>query len=376
MAEDDSSQEKTEEPTPKRLEKAKDEGQVPRSRELTTTAVLLAGTVGLFVFGGKMADDLLRIMEYNFAVEREVLFDPNLMLQHLGHSFFEAIVGLLPLFGVLLVAAIAGPIALGGWLFSAKSIAPKLNRLDPLAGLKRMFSLKSLVELFKSIAKVGLVGVAAYVLLLYMQDDLLGLANEGLRRGVEHSLTLSLTAAIVLSAITIFIAMIDVPFQIHEHVKKLKMSRQDIKDEMKDTEGKPEVKSKIRQLQMEMSQRRMMDAVPQADVVITNPTHFSVALKYDPDTMNTPILVAKGIDHVALRIREVAKANNIEFVEAPPLARAIYHTTELEDEIPQGLFVAVAQVLAYVFQLREFRKGRGQKPPYPRNFTLPDDMQY
>lgn len=376
MAEDDSSQEKTEEPTQKRLDKAKEDGQVPRSRELTTTAVLLAGTIGLYVFGGALGQDLLNVMRFSFELERETIFDPNLMFFKLAYAFREAIIGMLPIFAVLLIAAIAGPIALGGWLFSAKSLAPKGNRLNPLSGLKRMFSAKSLVELFKSIGKVLLVGFAAYFLLLTMDDAILGLAGESLEAGIAHSLKLVLTAAIVLSAVTIGIAIIDVPFQIHEHTKKLKMSRQDIKDEMKDSEGKPEVKSKIRQLQMEMSQRRMMDAVPDADVVITNPTHFSVALKYDPDNMSTPIMVAKGIDHVALRIREVAKQHGIEFVEAPPLARAIYHTTEIEDEIPSGLFVAVAQVLAYVFQLREFRKGRGQKPPLPSRFDIPKDMRY
>ena len=373
---DDSSQEKTEEPTPKRLKKAKDDGQAPRSKELTTTGMLLAGTVGLYIFGGRLADDMLRIMADNFTINRSTIFDPQLMFYNLGQSFMHAFFSILPLFIVLLIAAIVGPIALGGWIMSAKSLAPKLDRINPLSGLKRMFSVKSLVELFKSIGKVLLVVAGAYFLLLYMEDSLLGLSREDIYTGVPHALDLIIKAAIVLSCVTIFISLIDVPFQIHEHVKKLKMSKQDIKDEMKDTEGKPEVKSKIRQLQMEMSQKRMMDAVPQADVVITNPTHFSVALKYDPDTMATPILLAKGVDHVALRIREVAKANNVEFVESPPLARAIYHTTEIEDEIPQGLFVAVAQVLAYVFQIREYRKGRGERPNYPRNIALPDDMQY
>ena len=376
MAENDSSQEKTEEPTPKRLKKAKDDGQAPRSRELTTTGMLLAGTIGLYVFGGRLSNNMLDIMSSNFTMDRSVIFDPQLMFHNLGASFSQALFSIAPIFVVLLIAAVVGPLALGGWIMSAKSIAPKFDRLNPLSGLKRMFSMKSLIELFKSIGKVLLVIAGAYFLLLYMEDSLLGLSTESVYTGVPHALDLILKAAIILSAVTILISLIDVPFQIHEHVKKLKMSKQDIKDEMKDTEGKPEVKGKIRQLQMEMSQRRMMDAVPQADVVITNPTHFSVALKYDPDTMATPVLLAKGLDQVALRIREVAKINGIEFVESPPLARAIYHTTDLDSEIPQGLFVAVAQVLAYVFQLREYRKGRGDRPAYPRNISLPDDMQF
>lgn len=375
MAED-SSQEKTEEPTPRKLQKAREDGQVPRSKELTTTAVILSGSLGLMFFGGHIASTMKDILNYNFSLSREEIFDTSLLLNHLGNSFYDAFFALLPLFGVLLLAAIMGPIALGGWLFSTKSLAPKLNRLNPIEGFKRMFSLKSLMELAKAIAKVAVVIVVAYILLLVTRDPLLGLASEGLEQGVMHALHLSVQAAVILSASTILIALIDIPFQIHDHKKKLKMSRQDIKDEMKDTEGKPEVKSKIRQMQQEMAQQRMMSAVPEADVVITNPTHFSVALKYDPETMETPLLLAKGIDHAALKIREIAKAHNIEFVEAPPLARAIYHTTELEQEIPQGLYVAVAQVLAYVFQLREYRKGRSDKPVYPRNIDLPKDMNY
>ncbi len=374
MAENDSSQEKTEEATPKRKEKAREEGQVPRSKELTTTAVLLAGSVGLLLFGGLLANSLLSILRFNFHLEREEIYDVNSMFRHLGDSFGEAIFSLLPFFATVLIAAIVGPIALGGWLFSTKSLAPKLNRMDPIKGLGRMFSLKSLVELAKAIGKVLIVIAVAFVLLKAMQDSLLGLASEGVERGIRHSVTLSVWAAILLSCSTIIIALIDIPFQIWDHSKKLKMSRQDIKDEMKDTEGKPEVKSKIRQMQQQMAQSRMMSSVPEADVVITNPTHYSVALKYDPAIMGTPILLAKGVDHIALKIREVANEHNIEKVEAPLLTRAIYHTTEIDDEIPEGLYVAVAQVLAYVFQLREFRKGQGDRPAYPRNLDIPKDM--
>ncbi len=376
MAEDDSSQEKTEEPTPKRLEKAKEDGQAPRSRELTTTAVILAGTIGLMVFGGKIAEQIEASMVYNFSLSRESIFDPQAMFAHLGNSFFYALASMLPLFFILLVAAIAGPLALGGWLFSVKSLAPKWSRIDPLAGLKRMFSVKSLMELAKAIGKVAIVITVAYVLMMSMKAELMGLASEGVQEAIVHSIELSIWAAVIISASTIFIAIIDIPFQIHEHVKKLKMSRQDVKDELKDTDGKPEVKAKIRQLQHQMAQQRMMSAVPEADVVITNPTHFSVALKYDPDSMETPQLLAKGVDHMAMKIREIAKAHQIEFVEAPALARAIYHTTDIEEEIPSGLYMAVAQVLAYVFQLREYRKGRGTRPDYPRKLDIPKDMRY
>lgn len=375
MAEEDSSQEKTEEPTPRRLEKAREDGQIPRSRELTTTAVVLAGCIGLMIFGSYIAQKLLAVMRFNFSLDRETIFDPNLMFKHLGNSFGDALFSLWPLFAVLAIAAIAGPIALGGWLFSTKSLAPKMDRINPLSGLKRMFSVKSLVELVKAIGKVAIIIGVAYLILKATQDAWLGLALESVERGVIHSLQLSIIAAVILACSTIIIAAIDIPWQLHDHTKKLKMSRQDVKDELKDTEGKPEVKGRIRMLQQQMSQKRMMANVPQADVVITNPTHFSVALKYEPETMATPIVLAKGVDHTAMKIREIAKLNGIEFVEAPLLARAIYHTTDIDGEVPHGLYMAVAQVLAYVFQLREFRKGRGQRPDFPRQLNIPPEMR-
>ncbi|TQV84186.1 flagellar type III secretion system protein FlhB [Exilibacterium tricleocarpae] len=376
MAAEDNSQEKTEQPTPKRLEKAREEGQVPRSRELTTTAVLLAGTVGLYIFGEFIAARLLAILRYNFAFDRAGAFDTSVMISHLAKSFADGLIALIPLFVLLLIAALAGPVALGGWLWSTNALAPKFSRINPIEGLKRMFSAKALVELAKALAKVGVVLVLAVWLLASMRQDMLDLANQAVHAGIVHSVQMSAWAAIALSAVTVLIAVVDVPFQMWDHTRKLKMSRQDIKDETKDTEGKPEVKSRIRQLQREMSNQRMMAAVPEADVVITNPTHFSVALKYDPDTMETPVVLAKGVEHNAMKIREIARAHRIDLVAAPLLARAVYYTTEVEEEIPGALYMAVAQVLAYVFQLRNYRRGQGQKPVYPRNIVVPPDMRF
>lgn len=377
MAEgDDSSQEKTEEASPRKLEKAREEGQIPRSRDLTTTAILLAGTIGLYIFASFMSSKIIDITRYNFTLTRDAIFDPQAMIAHLASSMFQGIVSMLPLFGLLLVASIVGPIALGGWLFSSKAMAPKLSRMNPLAGLKRMFSLKALVELGKALGKVLVILGCTIILLKLLQQPIFRLSDESIAGAIVHSLELSGFAAIILAAVTAIIAAIDVPFQIWDHSKKLKMSRQELKDEAKDTEGKPEVKGRIRQLQREIAQRRMMAAVPDADVVITNPTHYAVALKYDPETMSTPILLAKGGDRVALKIREIATAHKIETIESPALARAVYYTTELDQEIPAGLYVAVAQVLAYVFQLRNYRKGQGEKPAYPRNIQVPRDMQF
>ena len=377
MAEDDdSSQEKTEEPSSRRLEKAREEGQVPRSRDLTTTAVLLLAVIGLWAFAEFMGGKLLGITRENFIISRSDIFDPNAMVAHLVRAIYQGMLSMAPLMALLLIASIVGPIALGGWLMSVSAMQPKFSRMDPIAGIKRIFSVKSLIELGKALLKVFVILLATIWLLMFYAQDIYRLGDESVANAIIHSLEISLFATMALASVTILIAAVDVPLQIYEYNKKLKMSRQDLKDEAKDTDGKPEVKGRIRQLQREIAQRRMMANVPQADVVITNPTHFAVALKYDPETMNTPIMLAKGGDLIALKIREIASAHKIEIIESPALARAIFYTTEPDQEIPSGLYLAVAQVLAYVFQLRNFRKGKGQKPQYPRNISVPPDMQF
>ena len=376
MAEDDSGQEKTEEPTAKRLEKAKEDGQVPRSKELTTTAVLLCSMFAFLFFGGTLYQKISGVTQLAFAFPREAAFDPQLMFALLSKSMLEAIIGLFPFFVILLIASIAGPIALGGWLFSTKSLVPKLNRMDPIEGIKRMFSMKSLVELLKAIAKVLIVGSLAVFLIDALQSDLMSLAKEDIDNAIGHAIQIGLWVAIGLSLSTIFIALADIPFQIWDNTKKLKMSVQDIKDEMKDTDGKPEVKSRIRQLQQQMANNRMMADVPDADVIITNPTHYSVAVKYKPESMTTPIVVAKGVDQIALKIREIAGAHQVEIVQSPVLSRAIFHTTEIGQEVPSELYVAVAKILAYVFQLRAFRRGRGERPGFPHQVPVPDEMRF
>jgi len=376
MSENDQSQEKTEEPTSRKLEKAKEDGQAPRSKEITTTAVLLGSAFSFLWFGELLANKMANIFTYTFTVPREAIFDTASMVGFLANSFGDALFGLFPFFVILLLASILGPLALGGWIFSSKSLMPKLSRMNPLEGIKRMFSVKSLVELAKALAKVALMGVLTVLILKVLQGRLSALSMNDVTTAMIDSLLIGIWVTIALSAATILISLIDVPFQIWDHTKKLRMSLQDIKDEMKDTDGKPEVKSKIRQLQQEMANRRMMGEVPDADVVITNPTHFAVAVKYQPDNMKTPIVVAKGVEQVALKIREVAGANQVEIVESPRLARAIFYTTQLDQEIPSGLYVAVAKVLAYVFQLRNFRNGKGPQPTYPRVVPIPDDMVY
>jgi flagellar biosynthetic protein FlhB len=376
MADEDSSAEKTEEPTSRRLEQAREEGQIARSRELNTTALLLAGSAGLLIYGPSMSDAMARLMRHNFDIPRDAIFDTGSMINYLASSFYLAGTAVAPLMILAMLAAMIGPIALGGWLFSSKALMPKMSRLDPLAGIKRMFSANSLVELGKGIAKVSLIGFVSYLVVKHDTDLVINLDRADIEAAMVHSLELTAWAALLISASTILIAIIDVPYQMWDHNKKLRMSLQEIKDEMKDTEGKPEVKGRIRQLQHEMARRRMMAQVPEADVVITNPEHFSVALKYDQSRPGAPILVAKGIDETAMKIREIANANNVKIFPAPPLARAIYYTTKLDQEIPEGLYLAVAQVLAYVYQLKTYKPGRSKKPVEPKEFRIPDSMRY
>jgi len=312
MAEEsDSGQEKTEDPTEKRLKESRDEGQVARSKELDTLAVVMCAAVGLFTFGPTMFGLLVDLMTYNFSFERADIYATDSMGIHLIESVNIGLKVLAPLFFVLFVASIVGPIMLGGWLFSSKSLMPKASRMNPLSGLKRMFSLKALVELLKALAKFLVVLTMALMVLAFFENQLLELDSEPLPDAIGHSMWILAMALLFLACSLILIAAVDVPFQVWDNKQKMKMTKQEVRDEFKDSEGKPEVKGRIRQLQREMAERRMMGEVPQADVVITNPTHFAVALKYDPLNAGAPVLVAKGADFVAQRIREVATEHNV-----------------------------------------------------------------
>ncbi|MGE6242209.1 flagellar biosynthesis protein FlhB [Ectopseudomonas guguanensis] len=375
MAESESGADKSEEPTGKRLEESRKKGQIARSKELNTLAVTLTGTVALIIFGAYMGNVLMDIMRGNFSLPRDVLMSEGSMALYLLASGKEALLATQPFLIALLIASIAGPIALGGWLFSAEALQPKASRMNPLAGLKRMFSVQALVELVKALAKFLVILVVALVVLALDQDDLLAIANEPVEPAILHSLKVVGWSAFWLSCGLILIAAVDVPFQLWSHKQKLMMTKQEVRDEYKDTEGKPEVKGRIRQLQREMAERRMMQAVPQADVVITNPTHFAVALKYDPEKGSAPVLLAKGGDFLALKIREIAQEHQVMVLESPALARAVYYSTELDQEIPAGLYLAVAQVLAYVYQLRQYRAGKGKRPGPLPDLPIPPDLR-
>lgn len=376
MAESESGQDKTEDPTEKRKKDSREKGEIARSKELNTLAVMLAGAGALLVFGGMLAQELMDLMRQNFTLSREVIMDERSMATFLMNSGLQALLAIQPIMITLLLAAFLGPIALGGWLFAAGSLAPKFSRLNPAAGLKRMFSMKAVIELLKALAKFLITLGVALVVLNSDIDDLLRIAHEPLDRAIIHSLQLVGWSSLWLACGLIIIAAVDVPVQIWESIKKLKMTKQEVRDEHKDQEGRPEVKQRIRQVQREMSQRRMMAAIPDADVVITNPTHYAVALKYDAEKGGAPMLLAKGSDFLALKIREIAVANNVMLLESPALARSIYYSTELEEEIPSGLYLAVAQVLAYVYQIRQHQAGKGKRPePLKDDLPIPPDLR-
>ena len=375
MAESESGADKSEEPTEKSLRESREKGQLARSRELSTVAVTLGGIGGLLASGGGLAQTLMAMMQGTFELSRETLLDEGSMASLLMGSGLMALEAIMPLLIALLIASIVGPVALGGWLFSAKAMAPKVSRMNPAAGLKRMFSTQALVELLKALGKFLVVLSVALLVLSAYQDDLLSIAKQPLDLAIMHSVEIVGWCALWMACGLIIIAAVDVPFQLWSNKQKLMMTKQEVKDEYKDSEGKPEVKSRIRQLQREAAQRRMMQAVPEADVVITNPTHFAVALKYDGDKGGAPRLVAKGGDFVALKIREIAQEHKVTVLESPALARAVYYSTELDHEIPAGLYLAVAQVLAYVYQLRQYRAGKGRRPEPLNNLPIPPDLR-
>ncbi|WP_339010083.1 flagellar biosynthesis protein FlhB [Aeromonas popoffii] len=373
----DTDQERTEQPTGKRLQQAREKGQIARSKELGTASVLLAAVFGLLMIKESLAGAMVKILTIGFTLDRDQAFDPNAMGVMLPTLLRELMYPLGLLFMLVAIAAFVGNTLMGGMNFSSEAMLPKWSKLSPLNGLKRMFGVQSLVELIKSIAKVVFITLFAWWMLSSQFNHLLNLSLEGYPGGIIDALDLLLWMLIILCCALIPIVAIDVPFQQWNHMRQLKMTKQEIKDEFKDSEGKPEVKGRIRRLQMEMAMRRMMGDVPKADVVITNPTHYSVALKYDTDKPGAaPKVVAKGTDEIAMKIREIAREYEIPTMPSPGLTRAIFHSTEIGHEIPEGLFAAVAQVLAYVYQLKKFRRGRGRRPnPLANELPIPPEFR-
>ena len=353
MADQNDAQEKTEQPTAKRLDDSRKKGQIARSRELSTTFVLMGGALTMYLSAGHLVHGLGSIMRTNFTLSHADIFSERLVAARFSEHILRALDALGPVLAMATIIAIAAPLALGGWTMSGKALAPKIDRIDPIKGLKRMFGVKGLMELVKGLAKFVLILGFSLVALHIKQDAIFALGSGDAISGIAAAAHILLFTFIVVSCATIIVALVDAPFQLWQHRKQLRMSRQEIKDEMKDTDGSPELKGRVRNMQQEVARRRMMEEVPKADVVITNPEHYAVALKFDVDTMRAPLVVARGVDEIAANIRAVAEEHNVTIMASPPLARAIYHTTKINCEIPAGLYVAVARVLAYVFQLRD-----------------------
>lgn len=373
MAEE-SDQERTEPASPQRLQKAREEGQVIQSRELGTFVVLMVSGATLWAISGSLGRAMSQIVRGGLAFDPGVARDSAHVMTLLSGLFFDATLALAPFLVLVLIAALASPILLRGWIFSTKALAPKFNRLNPLAGIKRMISAQGLVELVKSLAKVGLLGGVAAWLIWANLDAIFSLSLEQPKTAIAHMGDLIGKIFLLVSGAMIFVVLIDLPFQIWHHFKQLRMSKEEVRREHKENEGDPHLKARIRQQQREVARRRMMAEIPTADVVVTNPTHYAVALKYTEGKMRAPRVVAKGADLVAAKIREVAAEHNIPMLEAPPLARALFRHTDIGDEIPTTLYTAVAEVLAYVFQLRHYKESGGVYPEAPVALPVPPEL--
>lgn len=376
MAESDSG-EKTEEPTAKKLTDARNKGQIARSKDLGTMFVLVGSAFAMMVMGNSLVQALSLMMKRLFSLSRRETMDVNALLNVIGNTATLVITPMLWIFFIIIVAAFIGNTMLGGMSFSWKAMAPKASRLSPLAGFKRMFGVQAAVELVKSILKFFVVFIVAFLLLTGLFEQILGLSLEAIPTNFGHAVNMLLWMFFALALSIGIIAVIDAPYQVWNHTRQLKMTKQEVKDEHKNTEGNPEVKGRIKRTQYEMSQRRMMAEVPNSDVVITNPTHYSIALKYDAAVGGAPRLVAKGIDEMAMHIRTIAKENDVEIIQSAALARSLYYTAEVDQDIPEELYAAVAQVLAFIFQLNEHKKGRARKPtPIAKELPIPEEFKY
>ncbi len=369
----ESGMERSEQPTPKRLREAREKGQVPRSKELNSMALLMTAAGGFLVMGESILTGLQDILSNGLAIDQARNIDKQGVIELFGSTLMQSLLVIAPILLLLTVVVIMTPLGLGGWSFSTKAISFKWEKLDPVKGIGRIFALRGLMELLKVLAKFVLVAAISALIIWSLIDEILGLGAESLKPALAHVASLCGWSFLASSSVLIIVASIDVPFQLWQHTKQLMMTKQEVKDETKETDGRPEVKGRIRALQQELSRRRMMEAVPQADVVITNPTHYAIALRYDQFNMQAPVVVAKGADLVAARIRLLADQHDVAIVSAPPLARALYASTDLNQEIPAGLYVAVANVLSYVYQLNAFGVG-DEVPEEPTDLPIPDEF--
>ncbi|RJL54681.1 flagellar biosynthesis protein FlhB [Pectobacterium carotovorum] len=375
MAED-SDLEKTEAPTPQKEEKAREEGQIPRSRELTSVLMMVAGLAILWMGGEVMAGRLARIVSQSLNFDYATIGDDTQMLRHVGSLLRQAASALIPIMLGAVLIALSAPLLLGGILFSTKSLKVDFKKLDPISGLKRLFSAQSLAELFKAILKSVMVGIISTLFLIHNWPTILHLVSEAPTAAMGDALELAVMCGFLIIMGLIPMVAFDVFWQVWSHIKKLRMSKQEIRDEHKQSEGDPHVKGRIRQQQRAIAQRRMMADVPKADVIVTNPTHYAVALRYDEKKMNAPKVLAKGAGEIALRIRELGTEHRVPILEAPPLARALFRHSEVGQHIPAALYAAVAEVLAWVYQLKRWKREGGLIPRKPKHLPVPDALDF
>jgi len=374
MAED-SDAERTEPASEKRLRQARENGDIPRSREVATFTVLMTAGAGLWMMGGGLVDKLSSVLERGLSLDREQVYNPNVLIERIAADVGGVLLACLPLAGAVMLMMLASPLLIGGWNFSAKAFTPNFAKLNPMRGLGNMVSTNALVELLKAVAKTLLVGAVAWSVVMSQKDAVIGLVTEPFGTAAPHLGGLLAKAFLTMVGALGAIAILDGPYQMWHYADKLKMTRQEVIQESKESDGNPQIKGKIRQMQREMARKRMMANVPTADVVVTNPTHFAVALKYADGQRGAPRVVAKGTDEVAAKIREIAKEHGVAMLEAPALARALYKHTDIDDEIPEALYSAVAEVLAYVYQLRAYSKGAlDQYPDRPKKLPVPPEL--
>ncbi|MBK0078616.1 MULTISPECIES: flagellar biosynthesis protein FlhB [Kosakonia] len=375
MASEDND-DKTESPTAQRLQKAREEGQIPRSKELTSVLIMLVGVCILWFGGASFGHRLTMVLSSGLRFDHKIISDQNLILGQIIIMLKTALIGMLPLLVGVVIIALVAPVMLGGLVFSTKTLAFKFSKLNPISGIGRLFSAQVGAELVKALMKALLMGGVAGLFLWHHWPDMMRLMSESPLTAMASAMNLAGLCALLVSLSIIPMVGFDVFWQIYSHLKKLRMSRQDIRDEFKQSEGDPHVKGRIRQMQRSAARRRMMADVPKADVIVTNPTHYSVALQYDENKMSAPKVVAKGAGAVALRIRELGTENRVPILEAPPLARALYRHAEIGQQIPGQLYAAVAEVLAWVWQLKRWRLSGGQRPVKPENLPVPEALDF
>jgi len=374
VSDKDSSEEREEEPTAKRLEKGREDGQVARSQELGVAAMMIGVAFFLYLFGSYIIADLTKVFESGFTFDRKAVFDTSLLVPAFGIQAVNSFIVVVPIFVLAVIIAIASAGVMGGYLFSLKSLAPKASKINPMAGLKRMFGMKAVVDLSKALSKFALIALVLYLVVSANFPMLTKLGFMDLEPALAEAGRIIAFGTVLVTLTLIVAAAIDIPYQLHTFNKQMKMTKQEVKDEMKDTEGRPEVKAQIRRKQREIATGMMMSAIADADVVIVNPEHFAVALSYDPSKNGAPIMVAKGADLLAQAIRERAKEEGVPLFSSPVLARSIFYTTEIDQSVPESLYYAVAQVIAYIFNLNSFERGaQTAKKPNPK---VPDDMRY